>query len=223
MSGNAHLNSPKQARSRRTLERIIQAALEILEVDGSSALTVQAVVERANSSVGSFYARFSGKEDLLDYLAERVWHQTLDRWNDALSSRDWSRIDLQHIAEGSIRLLVDAGKSRSVYMRALDRAKGRDGVAYDTFRSRVIGDVAEILLARRDEIAHPEPELAVRLGLLATAGMIEADRSADDGPLPREILVSEATNLLLRYLTVSTSASAQVKASEEVDFFDIWG
>lgn len=223
MSGNAHLNSPKQARSRRTLERIIQAALEILEVDGSSALTVQAVVERASSSVGSFYARFSGKEDLLDYLAERVWHQTLDRWNNALSSRDWSRIDLQHIAEGSIRLLVDAGKSRSVYMRALDRAKGRDGVAYDTFRSRVIGDVAEILLARRDEIAHPDPELAVRLGLLATAGMIEADRSADDGPLPREILVSEATNLLLRYLTVSTSASAQVKASEEVDFFDIWG
>ena len=223
MSGNAHLNSPKQARSRRTLERIIQAALEILEVDGSSALTVQAVVERASSSVGSFYARFSGKEDLLDYLAERVWHQTLDRWNNALSSRDWSRIDLQHIAEGSIRLLVDAGKSRSVYMRALDRAKGRDGVAYHTFRSQVIGDVAEILLARRDEIAHPEPELAVRLGLLATAGMIEADRSADDGPLPREILVSEATNLLLRYLTVSTSASAQVKASEEVDFFDIWG
>jgi len=221
--GNAHLNSPKQARSRRTLERIIQAALEILEVDGSSALTVQAVVERANSSVGSFYARFSGKEDLLDYLAERVWHQTLDRWNDALSSRDWSRIDLQHIAEGSIRLLVDAGKSRSVYMRALDRAKGRGGVAYDTFRSRVIGDVAEILLARRDEIAHPDPELAVRLGLLATAGMIEADRSADDGPLPREILVSEATNLLLRYLTVSISAPAQVKASEEVDFFDIWG
>lgn len=223
MSGNAHLNPPKQSRSRRTLERIIQAALEILEVDGSSALTVQAVVERANSSVGSFYARFSGKEDLLDYLAERVWHQTLDRWNNALSSRDWSRIDLQHIAEGSIRLLVDAGKSRSVYMRALDRAKGRDGVAYHTFRSQVIGDVAEILLARRDEIAHPEPELAVRLGLLATAGMIEADRSADDGPLPREILVSEATNLLLRYLTVSTSASAQVKASEEVDFFDIWG
>ena len=223
MSGSAHLNSPKQARSRRTLERIIQAALEILEVDGSSALTVQAVVERASSSVGSFYARFSGKEDLLDYLAERVWHQTLDRWNNALSSRDWSRIDLQHIAEGSIRLLVDAGKSRSVYMRALDRAKGRDGVAYHTFRSQVIGDVAEILLARRDEIAHPDPELAVRLGLLATAGMIEADRSADDGPLPREILVSEATNLLLRYLTVSTSASAQVKASEEVDFFDIWG
>ena len=223
MSGNAHLNPPKQSRSRRTLERIIQAALEILEVDGSSALTVQAVVERASSSVGSFYARFSGKEDLLDYLAERVWHQTLDRWNNALSSRDWSRIDLQHIAEGSIRLLVDAGKSRSVYMRALDRAKGRDGVAYHTFRSQVIGDVAEILLARRDEIAHPDPELAVRLGLLATAGMIEADRSADDGPLPREILVSEATNLLLRYLTVSTSASAQVKASEEVDFFDIWG
>ncbi|MEO2122836.1 MAG: TetR/AcrR family transcriptional regulator, partial [bacterium] len=113
MSVNKHHNPPKQSRSRRTLEHIVQAALEILEEQGYTALTVQSVVDRANSSVGSFYARFSGKEDLLDYLGERVWDQALQRWDSAVRARDWSEIDLQHIAEGSMGLLVDIGASRA--------------------------------------------------------------------------------------------------------------
>ncbi|GIS78817.1 MAG: hypothetical protein CM1200mP14_03830 [Gammaproteobacteria bacterium] len=72
MSGDNHLNPPKQSRSRQTLERIVQAALEILEEQGHKALTVQTVVDRAHSSVGSFYARFSGKEDLLDFPWRKV-------------------------------------------------------------------------------------------------------------------------------------------------------
>ena len=221
MSVNKHHNPPKQSRSRRTLERIVQAALEILEEQGYTALTVQSVVDRANSSVGSFYARFSGKEDLLDYLGERVWDQALQRWDSAVGARDWSEIDLQHIAEGSMGLLVDIGASRTGYLRALDQARGIDGLAYNRFRDGVLGDVAGILLERRDEISHPEPELAVRLGLLAAEGMIEADRVAA-GPLPRGILASEATSLLLNYLTAGSAPRAPVRSSEEVDFFDIW-
>ncbi|GIS78816.1 MAG: hypothetical protein CM1200mP14_03820 [Gammaproteobacteria bacterium] len=48
-----------------------------------------------------------------------------------------------------------------------------NGVAYNRFRDRVLGDVAEILLTCRGEISHPEPDLAVRLGLLAAEGMIQ--------------------------------------------------
>ena len=53
MSGDNHLNPPKQSRSRKTLERIVQAALEILGEQGHKALTVQTVGDRAESSVGS--------------------------------------------------------------------------------------------------------------------------------------------------------------------------
>lgn len=221
MSGNTHLNVPKQSRSRQTLERIVQAALEILEEQGYVALTVKAVVERANSSVGSFYARFSGKEDLVDYLGEKVWDQALERWDEAVTAREWSEIDLQHIAEGSIALLVDIGVSRAVYLRALDQARGTDGQAYSRFRNRLLGDVGAILLTHRREIAHPKPELAVKLGLLAAEGMIMAGRAESLDPLPREILVGEATDLLLCYLS-SRSIHSAVRGSEEVDFFDVW-
>ena len=59
-----HLNPPQQSRSQRTLERIVAASLELLATQGPSGLTVQAVVDKADSSVGSFYARFKGKDDL---------------------------------------------------------------------------------------------------------------------------------------------------------------
>ena len=222
MSGDNHLNPPKQSRSRKTLERIVQAALEILGEQGHKALTVQTVVDRADSSVGSFYARFSGKEDLLDYLGERLWDEALERWDSAIRSRNWSEIDLQDIAESSVSLLVEIGVSRAVYLRALDQAQGMNGVAYNRFRDRVLGDVAEILLTCQGEISHPEPDLAVRLGLLAAEGMIQGDQAALGGPVPREVVAGEAANILLHYLTAGSPPRAPVETSEKVDFFDIW-
>jgi len=222
VSGDNHLNPPKQSRSRQTLERIVQAALEILGEQGHKALTVQTVVDRADSSVGSFYARFSGKEDLLDYLGERLWDEALERWDSAIRSRNWSEIDLQEIAESSVSLLVEMGVSRAVYLRALDQAQGMNGVAYNRFRDRVLGDVAEILLTCQGEISHPEPDLAVRLGLLAAEGMIQGDQAALGGPAPREVVAGEAANILLHYLTAGSPPRAPVETSEKVDFFDIW-
>ena len=64
---------PKQARSQETLHRIAQAALELMEEGGVENATVSAIVNRAGASVGSFYARFKGKDDLIRYLQDRIW------------------------------------------------------------------------------------------------------------------------------------------------------
>ena len=84
------------------------ASLELLEAEGLTGLTVHKVVAKAGSSVGSFYARFDGKEDLLDYLGERLWTEALERWELALETRDWSTLSLDEVAEGSVGLLIDA-------------------------------------------------------------------------------------------------------------------
>ncbi len=119
---SAHLNPPKQERSQQTLERIVAASLELLATEGPAGLTVHKVVEKADSSVGSFYARFKGKDDLLDYLGDRIWTEALERWTDALDSRDWSELSLGEMVEGAVGLLIDAQRSRSAYLRALDWA-----------------------------------------------------------------------------------------------------
>jgi AcrR family transcriptional regulator len=213
------LKAPKQPRSRRTLERIVKAALEILEEEGPSAVTVQAVVARARSSVGSFYARFGGKDDLLDYLGSRVWDEALERWQEAVAERAWSEMDLAQIAGGAVALLFDVRRSRADQLRSLDRLAGRSG-AYEAFRTRLLGDLEALLLERRAEIVHANPELSVRLGLRAVLGVI--DSGVDVGgaePVPKDALVAECRELLIGYL----SGRPGGPGSGQVDFFDVWG
>ncbi len=216
----AQIRAPKQLRSRRTLERIVAASLELLETEGLTGLTVHKVVAKAGSSVGSFYARFDGKEDLLDYLGERVWTEALERWEVALETRDWSTLSLDEVVEGSVGLLIDAQRSRSDYLKALDWASGRQNDAYERFRGELLLGLGRLLLGQRKSITHPDPELAIRIGLRAILGTVDAEIRATEDRLDRESLAAEARTLLLGYLTGNASPAAQPIG---VEFFDVWG
>lgn len=217
-----YLNPPKQPRSRRTLERIVNAALELLEAEGPEGVTVQAVVARAKSSVGSFYARFRGKDDLLDYLGERMWQEALARWDHAVEEQTWSNMDLDQVTNGAVRLLIDVRDAGAGRLRQLDRLADR-GDAYDRFRRHLVSSLEGLLLERRGEMVHPDPELGVRLGLTAIAGLIDARVDAPvgatpEGSLDRDRLAMECGDLLLRYLT----AGGARHGNEPVEFFDVW-
>ncbi len=213
------LHPPQQARSRRTLERIVRAALDILEEEGPDAVTVQAVVARARSSVGSFYARFGGKDDLLEYLGSRVWDEVSERWSAAVAARSWSEMDLGELVSGAVGLLFDVRRSRVGQLRALDRMAGGSG-AYEAFRAKLLQDLAALILEHADTIRHEDPELAVRLGLRAVLGVLDGEAGAA-GDLPREVVVRECRELLLAYLT--GGAPGEPGDGEQVEFFDVWG
>lgn len=212
------IRPPKQSRSRRTLDRIVEASLELLATEGLAGLTVHKVVAKANSSVGSFYARFDGKEDLLDFLGERVWSEALERWEQALATRDWSDFELSDVIQGAVGLLIDAQRSRSAYLKALDWASGRQSDAYEAFRSELLRGLRQLILLHRNEIAHPDPELAVRLGLRAVLGVVDSEFRATRDRLSRDLLIEECRSLLLGYLTGESG-----EGETSVEFFDVWG
>lgn len=215
------LNPPKQPRSRRTLERIVQAALDILEEEGPSGVTVQAVVARARSSVGSFYARFGGKDDLLEYLSSRVWDEVLERWNEAVAARSWSEMELAELVAGAVGLLFDVRRSRVEQLRSLDRMAGGTG-AYDSFRAHLLRDLESLLLERKAEIRHESPELAVRLGLRAVLGVLDGglEEGQSGEAEARDVLVRECRDLLMAYLVGGTGSAGD---PGQVEFFDVWG
>src|SRR5579871_3811602 len=62
------LRPAKQARSSRTLERILRATRDLLHEKEFEEITVAEIVQRAQSSCGAFYARFPSKEALLPAL-----------------------------------------------------------------------------------------------------------------------------------------------------------
>ncbi len=214
---STHLQPPKQERSRKTLERIVRAALEILEDEGPDGLTVASLVRRADSSVGSFYARFQGKDDLLEYLGEQVWSSAAQRWDETLDDLDASSLPLPDLLDGAVRLLREAGESRATYLRALDQA-GTSGDAFAAFRDHVLDGLAGLLLERRDELTHPDPDVAVRLGLRAVTATLDQVVREQWEPGDLDTVQAELGRMLRRYLTSESESGAE----GGVEFFEVW-
>ena len=232
-SASDFVQQPKQDRSRRTLERIARAALELIAEQGVEATTVAQIVHRADSSVGSFYARFSGKDELVHYVEERVWSEAQRRWDEALASNAWEGLTLEAVAEGLIRLFIQvervAGKSRRALAFQGSSASGELTPA-QRFRRHLDSGVRTLLLSRGERIRHPRPSEAVILGyrtvsaaiqdLLAEPPRLDVASDADATHLDDDSLCAELTTLLLSYLGATPAPGEQ---PGEVDFFEIWG
>jgi AcrR family transcriptional regulator len=67
---------PRQVRSARLVEAILQAAVRVLERDGAAGFTTIRVAERAGVSVGSLYQYFPNKESILFRLQQDEWRAT---------------------------------------------------------------------------------------------------------------------------------------------------
>jgi AcrR family transcriptional regulator len=67
---------PKQARSTRLVEHILQAAVRVLERDGAAGFNTVRVAERAGVSVGSLYQYFPNKQAILFRLQQDEWAGT---------------------------------------------------------------------------------------------------------------------------------------------------
>lgn len=73
---------PKQARSRQTKEKIIQAAIQLFQERGYEKTTSNDIAAEAGVSVGSFYVYFTDKRQLLltifDRLADELFKNIFD-------------------------------------------------------------------------------------------------------------------------------------------------
>lgn len=59
--------SVQETRAQVTREKLLEAAIKLVNRDGMKQLTVRNICDEAGLSTGSFYNLFSGKEDLISY------------------------------------------------------------------------------------------------------------------------------------------------------------
>ncbi len=76
---------PTQARSKKRVEAILDAAAEIFRDTGYDSATVDAIAEQAGTSIGSIYQFFPNKQALFEALAERCIERTRSLFEEILS------------------------------------------------------------------------------------------------------------------------------------------
>jgi AcrR family transcriptional regulator len=181
----AGVRPPKQERSRKTLDRIVTAALELFRESGVEGTTVSGIVDRAETSVGSFYARFSGKDELVRFLRNRYRSDVLARWDLGVEAVGWSGLPLGDRVREAVALLVRAYVGDWTLGRVLDGGLGRPGEEggwwSGDFRRHVLETLARALLVPGEEIPHPDPERALEIGYRMVAGAVrDAVEVGDD-------------------------------------------
>jgi AcrR family transcriptional regulator len=195
---------PRQARSRETLARILDAAEDLLTRKSFDDLSVSEIVRAAGSSVGSFYSRFRDKDALLEALRERQASEALARIEAELELARWQGASLAEIARECIALAVRVYRSRAGLNRALlvrgatEPAFGRRAVEV---RRRLQEQLAARLLSRREQIRHPDPEAAADFALDLALSLLERRALTPEAtPVADDELAAELTRVCLAYL-----------------------
>ncbi|MGH0033486.1 MAG: TetR/AcrR family transcriptional regulator [Myxococcota bacterium] len=162
------VSRPKQARSEQTLFRILDAAEALIEEKGLADAPVPEIVRRAGSSVGGFYARFRDKSELLRALEERFYGQVVETLETVSEPSRWEGVSVPGIVRALVHELVTIVRERGALLRAFVTSSGHDPEFIENglrLRRRVSRRVSDLLLTRREALSHPDPELAIDLGV----------------------------------------------------------
>lgn len=147
---------PQQARSRAALRKVLAAAEHVLVTGGLDNFTMAAVAERAGVSIGAVYRRFSGKEQLLDAVKDRILTDLEEQLAEAIreaAERDITAVISAYAAtlaagfaanSKAIPLLIQLGGSTAM-------ERGRQSL---DIMERLFVDAASPHLA---ELSHPDP------------------------------------------------------------------
>jgi AcrR family transcriptional regulator len=210
---------PKQARSERTLHRILDAAEQLIEEQGLAGLSIPEIVRRARSSVGGFYARFRDKNELLRALEERFFQEQRRRVERLTRPEAWGPASLAQIVRACTGELVHVFRAREALIRAFVSRAVTDlafrGEAL-RFRREVAERMGFLLASRSGEVGHPNPRRAVELGVAIAFGAMVArvlfgDAPGDFGDLSDEEAADELARNFLGYLSFDAPLIARTR------------
>lgn len=202
---------PLQARSRATLDRLMDAVGAMLVDAGPADLSVREMVARAGTSVGAFYSRFDDRDAALLYASHDFWARSRGLWSGYLASERWESESAATIVASVVRtftrlMLADAERVRAFVRLSLsvpgDRATRRIA-EHDRF---IAGAMGELLAVRAEEIRHPRPGDAAgegfRMVLATVRDRIVLEGAEACGPGEDRRLILTLCRMYGRYLDV---------------------
>jgi AcrR family transcriptional regulator len=180
---------PVQARSRETVERILDAAEAVIDEAGVNAATTRVIAERAGVAAPSLYRFFENREQILDRILQR--HMvSLDAYI-AAAEDGWQPRSLRELVDVELDLHVDYFEQHPSAIRLWFQGRVSPVVVAEVReRDRILGvrlhDVAVAAgLAPADrplpfvvavELGDRIVDLALRDGLVADRAVIEEGR-----------------------------------------------
>ncbi len=211
-----------QARSRKSLARLLKAAAEVLNQDGLEGATIPRIAARAGLSPGTVYRRFPDKDALLREVCLRLLEENYRQGKELLATEAWKAMSLGEMSRAVIAMTLKGqrlhrGLLRALLFFTLQHPDAGFVRKCEELEWRVFHDVGELLLTRRSEIRHPDPESAVKFALLMVGMVVQGAVVLPNDPKDLNRLVPgiesqlerEISRMFLHYLGLE---SKEIKA-----------
>lgn len=153
----------QQTRSQRTQESLLNAAARLLAEKGVEATSVADVAAEAGCSVGSVYHHFRDKQTLLYAIFDRMSQELRATTREAVDPARWEGAGVEDILRSYLEFALELGRERPTFKRAGVEVSRSDPALREhlaELHAELHRGLAALLLVRREEIGHPDPELA---------------------------------------------------------------
>ena len=190
---------PRQARASKTVDAILEAAAQILEVGGLAAFTTNSVAERAGVSIGTLYQYFADKNALLRALAEREMQVGLARVAAAMAG-DGDK-SLEGRVRATVRAIVNDFGGRQRARKAVVQAILAQGLSVET-----MGPVAAFIAQQPPTMRTALTREQVFVLSRAVMGTIRAAVLEEQPFFKSRTFEDELVRLVLSYLEAITGS-----------------
>jgi AcrR family transcriptional regulator len=171
--------APQQARSRESTRKLLKAAAEVLGQHGVKGTTIPRIALHAGLTPGAVYRRFPDKDALLETVVIGILERQDERLRIALTPAMAREIPLPVFAEQVIASMLVSYRANARLLRALRQfVQGRDQTLFCKkavrLEMRTWQYLVELFLVRREEVKHPDPQMAVSFALITlTSTLVE--------------------------------------------------
>lgn len=187
----------RQARSRATQARFVEAANRLLERREWDKISIEDIVEEADLSIGAFYKRFRAKDDVLAAFVENALEEGRTQTAKLLAIEG----ALPERVRALVEMLAIGWRLRANVVRAAKALRSETHI--EALRAESASTQSRItawLLERRAEFRHPDPNTAIAIAFsLPLAALQAALMDSDRPPEVLEALIAEAAHMLVAY------------------------
>ncbi|WP_352507914.1 MULTISPECIES: TetR/AcrR family transcriptional regulator [unclassified Mesorhizobium] len=189
---------PRQARSRATVEAIIEAAAHVLSGLGWAGFTTNKVAETAGVSIGTLYQYFPDKLSLLAAVRRRHFDHVLSVIRDSAEDQKPLRTFAQELVRG---MIAAHSIHPTLHQVLLDEAPGDRGsrAAHASFQAQYLNHYAAAVASYRKPRKGADTEAVARVLSSAIEGVIH--NAARRNMLAAPELQKQLVELICAYLS----------------------
>jgi len=200
----------QQTRSHKTQARLLESAAELFAEKGADATSVADIAAHAGCTTGAVYHHFRDKKTLLYALLAQMSEEYRATVRIGLDPARWKGATIRNLLRGYLEFSLETGRERPLTKRAAIEV-ARDDPAFREHLAELHSELGDglhaLLMDRRAEIGHPDPEKASKfvldqLGSMLTTRLDELVMptllaNCTDGEFIEEALGSAAAYLQL--------------------------